>query len=109
MIAIHLTGCPPEVAGLTPKIIRGVPGGNALSPRIVDFLLNFAAHINVQPANVKYFLNGVSAYLCTTEKEREARCETATATTEKYAQKLEACKARLDRLRQQCKGSSCIS
>jgi hypothetical protein len=95
VIAIHLTGCSPEVAGLTPKIICGVPGGNALSPRIVEFVQKYAASMNVQPADVKYFLNGVSADLCTTEKERESRCEMASAATEKYANDLEACEDRL--------------
>jgi len=90
-----LTGCSLEVAGLTPEIIRGIPGGNALSPRIVEFVLNYAAGKNVQPADVKFFLNGVSEYLTTTEKERESRCEMAKSTAEKYAKDLETCESRL--------------
>jgi hypothetical protein len=95
VIVIHLTGCSPEFAGLTPKIIRGVPRGNALSPRIVEFVLNYAACRNVQQSDLKFFLNGVSAYLSTTEKVRESRCGMARAAAEKYAKDLEACEARL--------------
>jgi hypothetical protein len=94
-IAIHLTGCSPEVAGLTPKIICGVPGGNALSPRIVEFVQKYAACRNVQQSDLKFFLNGLSAYLSTTVKVCDFRCEIARAAAEKYAKDLETCKARL--------------
>ena len=94
-IASHLTGCSPEVAKLTPQIIRGVPRGHALSPRIVEFVQNYAACRNLQPADLKYYLNGVSVHLFTTEKERESRREMARATAERYVKDLEACKARL--------------
>jgi uncharacterized protein involved in exopolysaccharide biosynthesis len=55
----------------------------------------------VQPANVTFFLNGVSAYLSPTEKEREVRCEIARLTTESYAKKLVECQGRLKRLHHQ--------
>ena len=94
-IASHLTGCSPEVAKLTPQIIRGVPRGHALSPRIVEFVQNYAACRNLQPADLKYYLNGVSAYLCSTEKERESRRGIARAAAERYAKARKACEARL--------------
>ena len=79
--------------------IRCISEGNALSSRIVDFVQNYAARRGLRQGDLEFYLEGVSAYLSTTERQRESRRGTLLkVSTDSLMEDLEASKARLAEL-----------
>jgi hypothetical protein len=90
-----------EVRTLTADEIRSIPGGPALSSRIVNFVQNYAARNKLNQTNVR-ILNGLSSYLAMTEKEREShRGPAGPSPLNQYKKDLETCEAKLIELRLQ--------
>jgi predicted RNase H-like nuclease (RuvC/YqgF family) len=89
-----------EVRTLTADEIRSIPGGPALSSRIVNFVQNYAARNKLNQTNVR-ILNGLSSYLAMTKKERKSHRGPAGPSTKQYEKHLETCEAELVELRLQ--------
>ena len=70
-----------------------------MSSRIVDFVQNYAARRGLRQGDLEFYLEGVSAYLSTTERQRESRRGTLLkVSTDSLMEDLEASKARLAEL-----------
>ena len=79
--------------------IRSISGGNALTSRIVGFVQKYATGRGLHQGDLEFYLEGVSAYLSTTERQRESRRGTLLkVSTDSLMEDLEASKARLAEL-----------
>ena len=79
--------------------IRSISGGNALTSRIVGFVQKYATSRGLRQGDLEFYLEGVSAYLSTTERQRESRRGTLLkVSTDSLMEDLEASKARLAEL-----------
>jgi hypothetical protein len=61
------------VAVLSLEQIRNISGGSALTSRIVGFVQNYATARGLRQDDLGIYLEGVSAFLSTAERQRESR------------------------------------
>ena len=84
--------------------IRSISGGNALTSRIVGFVQKYATSRGLRQGDLEFYLEGVSAYLSTTERQRESRRATLLKVPlDSLTKELEASDAKLTELLDQWK------
>ena len=84
--------------------IRSISGGNALTSRIVGFVQKYATGRGLHQGDLEFYLEGVSAYLSTTERQRQSRRGTLLKVPlDSLTKELEASDAKLTELLDQWK------
>jgi hypothetical protein len=84
--------------------IRNISGGSALTCRIVGFVQQYATRRGLRQRDLESYLQGVSAYLSTTERQRESRRGTLLkVSSDSLMKDLEASEAKLTELLDQVK------
>ena len=84
--------------------IRSISGGNALTSRIVGFVQKYATGRGLRQGDLEFYLEGVSAYLSTTERQRQSRRGTLLKVPlDSLMMDLEASEAKLTELLDQVK------
>jgi hypothetical protein len=84
--------------------IRNISGGSALTCRIVGFVQLYATRRGLRQRDLESYLQGVSAYLSTTERQRESRRGTLLkVSSDSLMKDLEASEAKLTELLNQVK------
>jgi hypothetical protein len=84
--------------------IRNISGGSTLTSRIVGFVQDYATRRGLRQGDQEFYLKGVSAYLSSTERQRESRRDTLLkVSSDSLMKDLEAAEARLTELLDQVK------
>jgi hypothetical protein len=84
--------------------IRNISGGSTLTSRIVGFVQDYATRRGLRQGDQEFYLEGVSAYLSTTERRRESRRDTLLkVSSDSLVTDLEASEANLTELLDQVK------
>ena len=84
--------------------IRNISGGNALTSRIVGFVQKYATSRGLRQGDLEFYLERVSAYLSTTERQRQSRRGTLLKVPlDSLTKELEASDAKLTELLDQWK------
>ena len=84
--------------------IRNISGDNALTSRIVGFVQKYATSRGLRQGDLEFYLERVSAYLSTTERQRQSRRGTLLKVPlDSLMMDLEASEAKLTELLDQVK------